>query len=120
MTARQELGAFGERVAVERLIAGGMAIVATRVRTPSGETDIVARDGLDVAFVEVRTRRAPVPAARETLTPAKLARMWRCAMEYCAREGIPPETARLDMVAIDLNPGGRIASVEHVRGLEVE
>ena len=67
MTERQRLGAFAERVAAHRLEAAGLAVLARNARTPSGEIDIVARDGADVAFVEVRARRASPGAAAESL-----------------------------------------------------
>ena len=120
MTDRAGLGAFGERVARERLARDGLRVLAANVRLPSGEVDLVATDGSDLVCVEVRTRRAGVPGvAAETLGPAKLQRMWRCAMEYCESSNIEPEAARLDLVAIDLDRSGRVVSVEHFRGLEV-
>ncbi|MGE5594954.1 MAG: hypothetical protein ACM3S1_02835, partial [Hyphomicrobiales bacterium] len=63
--------------------------------------------------------RAMPGVAAESLTPAKLRRMWQCAMEYCEREEIDPERARLDVVSIDLGRGGRVEVVEHFRGVEV-
>ncbi len=119
MTARQDLGAFGERLAAERLQASGFAVLARNVRVKSGEIDIVARDGADVVFVEVRTRRAMPGTAAETLTAPKLERMWRCAMEYCESSGDDPEQVRLDLVSIDLRDDGRIGAIEHFRGLEL-
>lgn len=116
---RQELGAFGERIALHRLEASGMTVLARNMRTPSGEIDIVARDGEDLVFVEVRTRRAIPGLAAESLGPDKLRRMWRCAMEYCESAPASPETARIDVVSIDLGPGGRAAHVEHFRGVEI-
>lgn len=119
MTARQDLGDFGERVAAHRLGANGLDVFDAKVRVPSGEIDLLARDGTDLVFVEVRTRRAAPGVAAETVTPTKLRRMWRCAMEYCEREGADPELVRLDLVSIDLGAGGRVEAVEHFRGLEV-
>ncbi|HEY5477493.1 MAG TPA: YraN family protein [Tepidiformaceae bacterium] len=58
MNARQEFGDFGERVAPHRLEASGMQVVARKVRTRGGEIDLIAHDGDDVVFVEVRTRHA--------------------------------------------------------------
>lgn len=119
MTERQRLGAFAERVAAHRLEAAGLAVLARNARTPSGEIDIVARDGADVAFVEVRARRAAPGAAAESLDARKLRRMWRCAMEYCEERGLDPERARIDLVSLDLGARGKVAHVEHFRGLEI-
>lgn len=119
MTARQRLGEFGERLAVHRLEASGLRILARNVRVPSGEIDILAEDGDDLVFVEVRTRRSVPGVAAESLTPAKLRRMWQCAMDYCDREGADPERVRIDVVSVDIGRGGRVEVVEHFRGIEI-
>jgi putative endonuclease len=119
VTSRKDLGAFGERVAAHRLRASGMTVVARNVRTRAGEIDLVAHDGDDVVFVEVRTRRAVPGLAAESLGSLKLRRMWQCAMEYCEAASISPERARVDVVSIDLEPGGRAAHVEHFRAIEI-
>ena len=119
MNRRQELGAFGERVAAHRLEASGLEIVARNVRTPSGEIDLVARDGEDVVFVEVRTRRADPGTAAESLDTRKLQRMWRCAMEYCEETGLDPECVRIDLVSLDIGGQDAVAHIEHFRALEI-
>jgi putative endonuclease len=115
----RDLGAFGERVAGHRLEALGMRVIARNVRTASGEIDIVAEDGEDLAFVEVRARRAAPGASAESLQPSKLQRMWRCAMEYCEVAGREPECVRIDVMAIDVPPGGGVARIEHLKGIEI-
>ena len=96
-----------------------MRVVARNVRTRGGEIDIVAHDGDDVVFVEVRTRRAIPGLAAESLGTTKLRRMWQCAMDYCESAGVDPARARVDIVSIDLGPGGQAACVEHFRGVEI-
>lgn len=119
MTARQDLGAFGERLAVARLEAEGMTIIAQNVRTKAGEIDIVAQDGWDVVFVEVRTRRGAPGASGESLDGRKVTRMWQCALEYCEREEIAPVRARVDAVLVELEAGGRVSAIDHIKALEV-
>ena len=119
MTVRRDLGDFGERVAAHRLAAAGMHILARNVRVPAGEIDLVASDGEDVVFVEVRTRRGEPGGAAESLSPLKLRRMWACAMQYCDREQVDPARARLDAVTVDLGRGRRATAFAHFRGLEV-
>lgn len=119
VTARKAMGDFGERVAAHRLEAAGMTVIGRNVRVPGGEIDIVARDGADLVFVEVRTRRALPGVAAESVDETKLERMWTCAMAYCEREDVDPETVRIDVVSIDLDRAGRVAAVEHFRGVEI-
>jgi putative endonuclease len=119
VTSRKRFGNFGERVAAHRLEALGMTILARNVRVPGGEIDLIARDGADLVFVEVRARRAATGSAAESLGTAKLRRMWDCAMAYCERASIDPETARVDVVAVDLDDSGRVASCQHYRAVEI-
>lgn len=50
------LGASGEKRAVKYLKKQGFRILKTNYKTPFGEADIVATDGEDLVFVEVKTR----------------------------------------------------------------
>lgn len=113
------MGDFAERVAVATLAAKGFQFLGRNVRVASGEIDIVAGDGEDTVFIEVRSRRGAPGAAGESLTDDKLERMWRCALDYCEAQRIAPETLRLDAVVLDLDASGRLVGVEHFRGLEL-
>ena len=119
MTARQRLGDFGERVAGHRLEASGMRILGRKVRVATGEIDIVARDGEDLVFVEVRTRRAMPGSAAESIDPRKLLRMWHCALAYCDAHDADPGLVRIDVISIDINAAGKIGAIEHFRGVEI-
>ncbi len=50
------LGKQGEALVAKYLKKQGCKILKTNYRTPFGEADIVARDGDEIAFVEVKTR----------------------------------------------------------------
>lgn len=118
MTPRRQLGDFGERVARRELESAGMRVLAANLRVGPGEIDLLAEDGPDLVFVEVRTRRAAPGAAAESLTPTKVSRMWQCAMAYCEANQIEPERARVDAVTVEIDPRGRVAAVHHFRGIE--
>jgi putative endonuclease len=113
------MGDFGERMAVARLEATGMRVLARNLRTPSGEIDIVAEDGDDIVFIEVRTRRAADGVAFESLDDRKLRRMWQCAMEWCEAADMGPERARIDVVTVEVQADGRLGQVVHTRGMEI-
>jgi putative endonuclease len=119
VTARRDLGNFGERVARHHLESHGLRVLSTNVRVAAGEIDLLASEAGDLVFVEVRTRRAGAGSAAETVTPVKLRRMWQCAMDYCEAKGHDPDAVRLDLVSIDLDGDGRVVSVDHQRGLEL-
>jgi putative endonuclease len=119
VSATRDLGDFGERVAAHRLESSGMTVLGRNIRVPAGEIDVLASEGADLVFVEVRTRRALPGAAAESITPVKLRRMWACAMQYCDTNNLDPERVRLDLVSIDLDRTGSISAFTHFRALEV-
>lgn len=119
MTARRDLGDFGERIAAHRLESQGMTVLERNVRVGRIEIDLVMRDRDEIVFVEVRTRRGAPGLAAESVDAAKLRRMWEAAAGYCEQHGIGLEAARIDVVAVDLDGRGVARSVEHFRGVEV-
>lgn len=119
VTAKKELGDFGERVAAHKLEAEGMRIVGRNVRVGRVEVDLIAEDGDELVFIEVRTRRGEPGLAAESLSPAKLQRMWRCAIGYCEANAVAFERVRIDVVAVDLDGHGLARAVEHFRGIEI-
>ncbi|MFJ2650624.1 YraN family protein [Streptomyces sp. NPDC087420] len=124
MNATGALGRYGEDLAVRRLAAAGMTVLARNWRCGrTGEIDIVARDedagGGEVLVVcEVKTRRAdsfehPMAA----VTPVKAERLRRlaaCWLERCG--GPPPGGVRIDLIGVVL-PRRGAAVVEHARGV---
>jgi putative endonuclease len=119
VTARKDLGDFGERVAAHRLEAQGMRIIGRNLREGRIEIDLLAEDGDDLVFVEVRTRRGEPGLAAESLTPPKVSRMWRAAFAYCERTGTDPARARIDAIVVDLDSRGAARAIEHLRALEL-
>ena len=101
-----ETGAGGETLAVRHLVASGCSILDRNVRYPGGELDVVAKDGNDLVFVEVRTRRTGACGdALESVTATKRRRVVRAATIWLARHpraaGAP---VRFDVVAVDGEP----------------
>ncbi|MCH7617231.1 MAG: YraN family protein [Chloroflexi bacterium] len=111
---RRALGELGERLAGEHLKAKGYRIRERNFRTAAGEIDIVAEAGGVLAFVEVKCRRgSSMGTAAESLSPAKQRRMVEMAEAYGqAREDLP-EQWRIDLIAIDFESDGRLASLVH-------
>lgn len=96
-----------------------MQIIDRNVRVGRAELDLVARDGEETVVVEVRTRRGAAGLAAESLTPAKLRRLWHAAMGYAESNDIDPERVRVDVVAVELDGAGTARNVEHFRGVDI-
>jgi putative endonuclease len=105
-TARQQLGARGERLATEALAQAGYRIIQPDARLPSGQIDIVAEEGDDLVFIEVKTRRSTnfgIPA--EAVNAPKQRHLVAAALEYLAAHGWPDRPWRIDVVSILLTSG---------------
>jgi putative endonuclease len=111
---RRALGELGERLAAEHLEAKGYRVRERNFRTAAGEIDIVAEAGGVLAFVEVKCRRgASMGTAAESLSPAKQRRMVEMAEAYGQARDDLPEQWRIDLIAIDFESDGRLASLVH-------
>ncbi|MCL1853110.1 MAG: YraN family protein [Peptococcaceae bacterium] len=103
---RQELGRTGENIAAEYLVDAGCNIVERNYRCFRGEIDIVARDGEELVFVEVRTRHAEsrVGTAEESVTHLKRERLRALAACYVREKSYERwPRVRFDVVAITLS-----------------
>ena len=111
---RSKLGAQGERIAAAHLESLGLVIEMRNYRTRFGEIDLVARDGEETVFVEVRTKRsAAYGTPEESLTRRKQARLVKAAQGYLAEHGRANAPWRVDLVAITLQSDGP-AHIAHI------
>jgi putative endonuclease len=112
---RRALGAFGERVAAAHLEAKGYRILERNYRCREGEIDIVAAAADCLVFVEVRTRRGGSQGSpKESVTARKASRLAALSEAYCQeRPDLPPDR-RIDVVAVELSPAGRLLRIQHI------
>ncbi len=115
MAAKDVLGKFGEDVAAHALEAAGLRIIERNWRCPQGEIDIVATDGVETIFVEVKTRSSiAFGHPFEAITMQKLARLRRLAASWCEAHSGPHHRIRIDAVAV-IASTGRPPTIEHLR-----
>jgi putative endonuclease len=106
------LGAAGERLAAERLRAAGYVIRAMNYRCAVGEVDIVAEEGGDIVFIEVKTRRGVAfGLPEEAVTPAKQRKLIAAAQTYLAEAETPDVSWRIDVVGVALSSAGKLEEV---------
>ncbi|MEA1959225.1 MAG: YraN family protein [Chloroflexota bacterium] len=112
---RRETGDKGERIAAEYLSAHGYHILECNFRTREGEIDIVAESDGTLVFVEVRTKTSRnFGTPEESITVRKKARLIALAEAYIDGHDDAPASWRIDVVAIELGPGGKPARLEHI------
>lgn len=116
-------GRWGEAVAERFLEKQGFSILGRRVRVGQrDELDVVARDGQELVFVEVKTRGGEEfgrPAS--AVDREKRHTMSRAAVRYLRGLKNPRVCFRFDVVEVVGKPGGEEPVVRHIRnafGLE--
>lgn len=110
-------------MARRHLEARGYRIVASNYRCRWGEIDLVARDGREWVFVEVRTRRSSAYGGpEESLTETKKQHLALAAQEYLQEAGETAADAqwRIDLVAIRLGASRRVLSIRHLTNVVSE
>ncbi len=115
VAAKDDLGRRGEELAAQFLLAAGYSILDRNWRCATGEIDVVARDGGDTVFVEVKTRSSTAFGHPfEAITPRKLARMRRLAVAWTDANPYRRGMLRLDAIAV-IAGAGTPPSIEHLK-----
>jgi putative endonuclease len=114
--ARRLQGEFSERQAETLLRRLGYTILERNARTRWGELDIVARDGDEIVFVEVKSRRTgSATPAIASVTPSKVSRLVRLGQAYIQELGGSEPPWRIDVITVVLGPDGAVRGLEHYR-----
>lgn len=104
---RRVLGLAGERLAERELERAGLRVVARNVRTRIGEIDLVCRDEVGYAFIEVKTRRAgSFVAALEAVDRRKAQRLAVLAESWLAARGERTAPWRVLVAALTVGASG--------------
>ena len=98
---KRELGAEGEARARAYLLGKGAKILEMNYRRPTGEIDIIARQGRTLLFVEVK-RRSSLRFGRpsEAVNRQKQAHILRTAQLYLQEKGLEDTPVRFDIIEV--------------------
>ena len=114
MAAKDLLGRRGEDLAARFITEAGYLVVDRNWRCSQGEIDIVAVDGADTVFVEVKTRSSVAFGHPfEAITPQKLARIRRLASAWCAVNPGHHHSIRIDAISV-IAPSDGIPEIDHL------
>jgi len=117
-TQKQTIGKFGEQLALDYLQKNGYRIITTNWRCKWGEIDIIADDGHEMVFVEVKTRRSnATESAFENITPAKMEKVIHSAYVYADQNQVL--LWRIDAIGILLSAKSS-PQIEHVKNAFIE
>ncbi len=100
-TASKTLGILGEGLASSFLSQKGYRIILKNYESPTGEIDLIARDGESLVFIEVKTRSSDAKGdPAEAITFHKRRQLIKVAQFYLKRYGIHDIPCRFDVVSI--------------------
>lgn len=103
--ASQTLGIVGEELAYHFLCARGYKVVLKNYESVFGEIDLIAKEGGDIVFVEVKTRSSSdMGHPAEAVTPHKRRQIVKCALHYLQRYRILESRCRFDVVCVWMLP----------------
>ena len=101
MADKQKIGRLGEELAFRKLRQEGYHILERNFCCPLGEIDLIAREGGDLVFIEVKTRsskRFGLP--QEAVDWRKQRRLYRLAEYYMISKNLTATSCRFDVAAV--------------------
>lgn len=109
---RQSLGQLGERLAAAHLEKRGYRILASNFRCRYGEIDLIAEEGQDLVFVEVKTRRGIARGLPEEAVDSRKARkLQEVAFFYLDLHELADCAWRIDVVAVQFSSTGKLEEI---------
>lgn len=95
----EKQGRRGETIAAWFLRLHGWRIVGTRIKTPRGEIDLIARRGKTVAFIEVKARTKRIDLAT-AIDGYRLRRVAAAAEILLPKYGKGTENMQIDVILV--------------------
>ena len=115
--ARRTFGTLGEGHAASYLRSKGYKILHEQWKSPYGEIDLVAKQGDEIVFVEVKTRRGNTSGyPEESVTKQKIRHLVSCAYNYLDRFG-GDVAWRIDVIAIEFV--GTTPQIHHIEAIDI-
>lgn len=101
---KRDIGKVGEDIAAKYLQENGFDIIKRNYQYGHGEIDIVAKDGDELVFIEVKTRQnLELGEPEYAITKKKILQIKKMAELYLFDNEIEEANSRFDVVAILLD-----------------
>ena len=112
----KEFGALGERLAAEYLKERKYKILEKNYKCKLGEIDIIARDGGEIAFIEVKTRSAdPYLSGMYSVDRRKQFHIMRTASWYTEHKKLKLQP-RFDVIEVEIKrSSGELVKIDHYK-----
>jgi putative endonuclease len=119
------IGQLGEQAAVKFLKNSGYQIICTNFTNTSGrrlgEIDIIAKEGSELVFVEVKTR--VISPFQEIITPEeninyqKLRKLQKIATYYIKINNLWELSYRFDGISVIYNKENKTSEIKHLKSI---
>ncbi len=114
LNSRQRLGKKGEETVAKYLKENGYKILSKNYRCKLGEIDIIAKDGLDLVFIEVKTRSGlSYGSPAEAVNKKKQRQISRAAQCYLGEQQLFNSPARFDVISL-LGDNSGNSQIDHI------
>lgn len=118
MDPRRQFGNVGEELAAEFLQSQGMTILASQYKKSFGEIDLIAQDGDEVVFVEVKARATSTYGYPEdSVTREKIGHILRVGQKYLQEKQRTESPWRIDILAIEYHQGS--PKISHLKNIDI-
>lgn len=98
-------GKIGEDLAEKYLVEKDYYILARNYHSRFGEIDIIASDGKNLVFVEVKTRtQNQFGSPLEAITQGKISKMVKTSQFYLAQRNLHGQSYRFDAIEVIIKP----------------
>ena len=116
------IGQKGESLGCHYLKRKGYQILMTNYYNPTGrrlgEIDIIAKEGTETVFIEVKTRALKKNIStlpEESITRNKLRKLEKVALHYLRNTGGISQPHRFDALSIIYDPQRKVAKIRHLK-----
>ncbi len=124
ITSKRTFGDLGEKLAARYLQDKNYKIIEknfqNNIGRRLGEIDIIAKDGEELVFVEVKTREFQKYAdtlPEENITQTKLLRLAKIANAYLNLHRLDDAPYRFDALSVWIDKDNKKAKIKHIQSL---
>jgi len=114
MASHNELGTWGEELAADYLLRKGYTIIERNWKSGHRDIDIIATDGKEVVFVEVKTRRNRIFGDPEEAIDYQKLKNLRAAINHYVKFKQIHQNIRLDAITIVGTPEDGEPEITHI------
>ena len=119
MATHNDLGRWGEEVAVHYLVDNGYRIIQRDWKSGHRDIDIIAQKDKVLVFVEVKTRRNRLYTEPETAVDYRKMQNLRMAMNHYIKSNRIDKSCRFDVITVIGMPEDPSPEVNHIEDIQL-